>query len=106
MMTLPETQIKIGARLYQVRLMTEDESDDCGLLGQCDKNKARIRLLHVDDRQLAVTFMHEVMHALYQEWCIADGDDEERTVDTLSNGLATVMVDNPTWFIWWGSLMK
>lgn len=51
-------------------------------------------------RQTAVTFLHEILHAIYSVWTMNKEDDEERIVTLSSEGLGTVMRDNPDVFAW------
>ena len=44
------------------------------------------------------TLLHEVLHGVVYQWALDLGDKEEHTVNTLSNGLTTVFVDNP-WLV-------
>ena len=44
------------------------------------------------------TLLHEILHGIVYQWSIEMGDKEEQTVNTLANGLTTVLVDNP-WLI-------
>ena len=40
--------------------------------------------------------MHEILHAVVYQWNIELGEKEEETlVNSLTNGLVTVFVDNP-----------
>jgi len=44
----------------------------------------------------ANTLLHELMHAIIYQWNIElDEKKEENLVNTLSNGLTTIFVDNP-----------
>ncbi len=49
----------------------------------------------VDSIKVVDTLMHEINHAIYWAYGIEDGDNEERTVSTLSTGLVQVIRDNP-----------
>ena len=44
------------------------------------------------------TLLHEILHAIIYQWSLELGDKEEQTVNTISNGLTTVFVDNP-WLV-------
>ena len=46
------------------------------------------------------TLLHEVLHGIIYQYGLVEllGDKEEQTTNTLSNGLTTVLVDNP-WLI-------
>ena len=44
----------------------------------------------------ANTILHEILHAIIYQWNIELGEkEEEHLVSALSNGLTTVLVDNP-----------
>jgi hypothetical protein len=46
------------------------------------------------------TVLHEIMHGIVYQYGLVEhlGDKEEVTVNTITNGLTTVLVDNP-WLI-------
>lgn len=44
------------------------------------------------------TMLHEILHGIIYQWALELGDKEEHTVNTISNGLTTVFVDNP-WLV-------
>lgn len=43
------------------------------------------------------TLLHEILHILYANAYLKPGDEEERIVGTLSNGLFQVLEDNDMW---------
>tara|TARA_R100001594_G_scaffold135014_1_gene176467 strand:- start:226 stop:546 length:321 start_codon:yes stop_codon:yes gene_type:complete len=43
----------------------------------------------------ANTLLHEIIHAIVYQWNIDVGEKEETIVNGLTNGLTTVLVDNP-----------
>jgi hypothetical protein len=45
--------------------------------------------------QAASTLIHEILHAIYEEYNVHGNDDEERTVRSLERGLMQVFLDNP-----------
>ena len=46
------------------------------------------------------TLLHEILHGIVYQYGLVEilGDREEQTVNTISNGLTTVLVDNP-WLV-------
>ena len=41
------------------------------------------------------TLLHEILHGVWNEYNLQEGDDEERTVSTMATGLTQVFLDNP-----------
>ena len=58
-----------------------------GIIGYTDEEKG---VSHAN------TILHEILHAVVYQWKIELGEKEEETlVNSLTNGLVTVFVDNP-----------
>ena len=58
-----------------------------GIIGYTDEEKG---VSHAN------TILHEILHAVVYQWNIELGEKEEETlVNSLTNGLVTVFVDNP-----------
>ena len=98
--TVP-TSIKVGYRTYSVSLMDHWESTDKQAFGRCDNNGGRIELdAHMDAPKAANTLLHELMHAVWYVWGMDRKVEEEPAVTIMSNGLTTIMRDNPAFGEW------
>tara|TARA_Y100000296_G_scaffold43156_1_gene49620 strand:- start:2273 stop:2626 length:354 start_codon:yes stop_codon:yes gene_type:complete len=94
--TMPES-IKIGYRDYKLEKwkQTVASANDAhgqffskeGIIGYTEEEKG---VSHAN------TILHEILHAIIYQWNIELGEkEEEHLVSALSNGLTTVLVDNP-----------
>lgn len=90
------TNIKIADRIYSIENWDARLATASNRYGECDKNN---RIIRVDTQygqyQAASTLLHEVMHGIWQEYSIEDGDNEERTIGFLQTALMQVFQDNP-----------
>ena len=100
-MDLPK-HLKIGFLDYAVEPFLKAEADALKLYGQADHQKQLIRIQTegVSDARVAEILIHEILHCVWHCWRIYNTDDEERTVDALGHGLATVLLDNPELAMW------
>lgn len=92
--------IKIGYREY---LVVEVEATNMpGLDGHTKHDPPQITMSNaVSPTRAASTLLHEVLHGIYQHYAMDEGGiTEERTIETFSNGLATVIHDNPGFAAW------
>ena len=89
--------IKIGYRNYNLEKwkQTVANANDAhgqffakeGVIGYTEEEKG---VSHAN------TIIHEILHAIIYQWNIELGEkEEEHLVSALSNGLTTVLVDNP-----------
>lgn len=94
-MKLPTT-IRIGGHKFKVVELPADTD----LHGECDVASHEFRLAKVfaDDSQAADTILHEIMHGLWDQAHLVEGDSEERVVYVLAGGLIQVIRDNKTLF--------
>ncbi len=100
MKKLPKT-LRIGAIDYKI---IKRPFKDIGAFdntsqykGYCDREAGEIHLNsdHIEDSSDPInTLLHEILHALFREYCI-DTDQEEYIVRCLSNGLCSVFKNNP-----------
>lgn len=86
----PPRGVTIGWRRYQIAPLTA--GDDAG---ECDADRAIIRLRAGDGAYMAHTLLHEILHACYDQAALRRKDGEERVVSGLANTLAQVLRDNP-----------
>tara|TARA_Y100001963_G_C6658806_1_gene389412 strand:+ start:597 stop:920 length:324 start_codon:yes stop_codon:yes gene_type:complete len=94
-MNTPE-KIKVGYREYKLEKwkQTVANANDAhgqffakeGIIGYTEEEKG---ISHAN------TLLHEILHAIVYQWNIELGDKEEPVVNGLTNGLTTVLVDNP-----------
>lgn len=102
MIDLPKT-VKIGWRDFRIEVFPNAEARDRRLMGETAMQQGLIRIdLQFDDRQVAATLLHEILHAMFNCWQMAKEDDEERIVTTIESGLSTIWRDNPEVFAWIG----
>lgn len=101
--TLPK-KLRIGA--YDHTVVVSYEPSDS--FGETDPNKHRITLWPADmvsERQLAGTFLHEILHAIYETEGLL-GADEEGTICGFENGLIALFRDNPKLLTWIKKCLK
>ena len=89
-------KIKIGYREYKLEewkqtVASANEAQGQffakeGIIGYTDEEKG---VSHAN------TLLHEIIHAVVYQWNIDVGEKEETIVNGLTNGLTTVLVDNP-----------
>ena len=92
---IPE-KIKIGYKEYRLEkwkqtVASANEAQGQffakeGIIGYTDEEKG---VSHAN------TLLHEIIHAVVYQWNIDVGEKEETIVNGLTNGLTTVLVDNP-----------
>ena len=100
-MDIPK-ELKIGGHIVRVFYPYEfkERSD---LNGQFDKGLSEIRIAESDacgarksESEIMVTFLHEILHAI--DYCTGhrmfEGDDGERYIEGISEGLYQVLKDN------------
>jgi Zn-dependent peptidase ImmA (M78 family) len=79
--------IRIGYRQYQLKPWTDAEMVTTESYGQCDKQRAIIYYCtHLDDMLVADTLIHEINHAIWNEYNLQDSDTEERIVHSMGSG--------------------
>ena len=93
---MPES-IKIGYRDYRLEKwkQTVANANDA----HCQFFEKEVVIVYTEEEKgvsHANTILHEILHAVIYQWNIELGDkEEEHLVSALSNGLTTVLVDNP-----------
>lgn len=92
-MKLP-TPIRVGYTNYDVVEKAEVDGGRCW--GECDRNVGVISLKEgMPSRKRADTLIHELFHAIWGEYNIHEGDDEERIVLTMATAWTQILLDNP-----------
>ena len=92
---IPES-IKIGYRDYKLEKWKQTVASANEAQGQFFAKEGIIG--YTDDEKgvsHANTLLHEIIHAIVYQWNIDVGEKEETIVNGLTNGLTTVLVDNP-----------
>ena len=94
--TIPES-IKIGYRDYKLEEWKQTVATANEAQGQFFQKEGIIGYVTTEEGvSHANTIIHEILHAIIYQWNIELGEkEEEHLVSALSNGLTTVLVDNP-----------
>lgn len=98
---LPEF-IRVGPFDFAITKMSENRASSERKYGYCSSIELELAIQrNMPSAQKAVdTFLHEVNHAIYYAYGIADEDKEERTCGTMSTAMVQVFRDNP-WLAGW-----
>ena len=92
---IPE-KIKIGYKEYRLEKWKQTVASANEAQGQFF---AKEGIIGYTDYEKGVshanTLLHEIIHAIVYQWNIDVGEKEETIVNGLTNGLTTVLVDNP-----------
>ena len=93
---IPES-IKIGYRDYKLEKWKQTVATANEAQGQFFQKEGIIGYVTTEEGvSHANTIIHEILHAIIYQWNIELGEkEEEHLVSALSNGLTTVLVDNP-----------
>lgn len=95
MMRLPKNVV-IGYKTYKIKGVDKQESLRLSCDGECDHESGVIKVLsEALPYEIADTLLHEILHGVYAAYNIKGKDKEERTVRTITHGLAQVWRDNP-----------
>ena len=86
--------VRIGAQRYTVTMQPDQVLD--GVYGRITRKRCLIEVnKDTDKRQQADTLVHEVMHAMFFDAGLQDGDEfEERVVSALAPRLTAFLADN------------
>ena len=96
-----EKQIKIGYQKYDIDIWPESFATTEEAVGEFFNIDRMIGLRgdYVDTLHGANTLLHEVMHGIVYQYGMVQTmekfDKEEKIVNTLTNGIMNVFVDNP-----------
>ena len=95
-MHIPD-KIKVGYREYKLEEWKQTVASANEAQGQFFSKEGVIGYVATEKGvSHANTILHEIMHAIIYQWNIElDEKVEELVVNGLSNGLTTVLVDNP-----------
>tara|TARA_B100000214_G_scaffold365615_1_gene333579 strand:- start:765 stop:1133 length:369 start_codon:yes stop_codon:yes gene_type:complete len=96
-----EKQIKIGYQKYDIDIWPETFATTEEAVGEFFNNDRKIGLRgdYVETLHGANTLLHEIMHGIVYQYGMVQTmekfDKEEKIVNTLTNGIMNVFVDNP-----------
>jgi hypothetical protein len=95
--------VRIGCFDFEVRIMSEDESDGSNAVGInfILKNRIGVRVQGMTPQQIANTLIHEVIHAIHYNHGLSDESDEETYTTLTANGICQFWQDNPKAIAWW-----
>ena len=98
-MTEMPNKVKIGPHDYDIEVIDKDLADALNVNGRLLVDKKKIQLCPLlESSLLAEVIVHEIMHIIYKNYSIQDGDDEERVVSSFGLGVTEVIKRNPTLF--------
>jgi hypothetical protein len=87
-------KVRIGHRDFKIEPFPQGFGER--LFGETDYDTLSIRVHdRLEPSVKASTLLHEIVHAIYDEYGISKDDEEERVVNSISNGLSQVIRDNP-----------
>lgn len=88
-------KIKIGFLTYTVGTMDKQVAQAKRAFGYINHAAQTIELeAGLSKERYREVLLHEIVHGVYAAWDIQPGAEED-TVTKVSNGLATVFMDNP-----------
>lgn len=97
-MGMPST-VKIGAHTFKVVELSIMQGSEKGRYGESAFQSLEIRIVTSHPKtRVGETLLHEIFHALFWQYGIEKGDEEERVVTALSSAIAMVWNDNPLMF--------
>lgn len=98
----PPATIELGYQTIEVQVHVHMEN-----LGEAETDAGIIR---VKDGQNAVetanVVVHELLHTIYRQMSLEPGDEEERIVNSLANGLIDAFRRNPSLMNWFKRSLK
>ncbi len=105
-MISPFASIRVGPVDYEIRWYGNAEEGAFGYRGLVNHNLAIVWFNgEAPPTQMAVTFLHEVMHAVQTNGHLADEHKCEDCTEIASTGLTAFWRDNPEVMRWWMGLI-
>ena len=95
MMKIPK-QLKVGGKTYMVEQTSNLKLGEYNCSGEIDYKDLEIRILPTVIDRMEASFIHEMVHAIYDHLGYKEHDEKE--VDELANALHMVIKDNPQVF--------
>jgi hypothetical protein len=90
------TRIRVGYRIYVVYPMSYADMERLERHGETNKRRAEIYVCNQDAPLVVLdTLLHEINHAIWNEYNLSESEDEEKAVHMLSSGMVQVLHDNP-----------
>ena len=89
-------KVKVGGITYAVEIVEFLRSGTNGFCAEIDYCDCKIRLTKAADAKMMRDFMHELVHALFEQCGYTDHDEE--MIDRIAAALHGVIVDNPDLF--------
>lgn len=87
-------RVRVGHREFDVTSFPDGFGEK--LDGETDFGALKIRVHDgLCASVYAATLTHEVLHVLWDEYCLKPDDTEERIVTAMANGICQFMRDNP-----------
>lgn len=88
-------KLKIGKKTYRIRYVVKVDKDDS--FGECDFTRKRISVKKGQPTdEMANTVLHEILHAICDEKQLGlTREVEEEVVTGITNGLHSLISDNP-----------
>lgn len=94
-MKLPKT-VRIGPHTYDIIEVNSQEALSEGYHGIHISVRKVIKIDNtLKDSQVLESLLHEVCHAIWDNYKLSEDDDEERIVSVFGVGLLQVFKDNP-----------
>jgi Zn-dependent peptidase ImmA (M78 family) len=93
---LPE-KIKIGCYTYEIEITDKPLiiGDKCSHIGLIDYHEQKISIdQKLGQQAREQTLWHEIIHGICHDRKIEFGEDEEKIIDSLANGMLALMKDN------------
>lgn len=105
---IPKT-VRVGCYMFRVEVREFEDHEAEGTFGHMNPINQKIALRPgMTPQNLANTFIHEVLHAIYF-YLSPDRqaeDTEEEFVTKGANGLVAFWQDNPKTVAWWQKILK
>lgn len=99
--------VRVGCYLFRIEVAEFEDHEAEGSFGHMNPISQKIRLRPgMTAQNLANTFIHEVLHAIYFYLRPNDEEGEEAYVTNGANGLCAFWQDNPEAVKWWVNLLK
>lgn len=92
----PPKRLRVGYRHYQIHPWSLQDMERNEQWGECDKTRGEIFVCTESDPLVVLdTLLHELFHAIWNEYNVGKDSEEEPTVHMLAAGLTQVLYDNP-----------
>jgi hypothetical protein len=101
-------RLKVGYAKYKLTPISKVSAEKRKIQGEFSHNNYEIvydeSLVSIE---LLNTILHEIFHAVFRVWDVKmKAKEEELTVERLTNGLVSVLIDNPKLGTWINKIIK